>query len=127
VKIDERIADLIAGLWERGVQTTAQSCEEYRNGVVWIAFRDAAEALAFLAALGISESDLLKGPDGELDEKVLAYRALSPEVASHSSSFPSHWRWSAQPYPGANAMGIAVEFPCEDLPELMRRLSGEST
>ena len=86
VKIDERIADLIAGLWERGVQTTAQSCEEYRNGVVWIAFRDAAEALAFLAALGISESDLLKGPDAELDEKVLAYRALSTKFERR----PSH-------------------------------------
>lgn len=114
--MDVDLADVIAALWARGIDTE-QSCQEHRPGTVWVAFPTADDALAFCRAVGL---------DDEADDD-LTYRALAPDVASPDSTRPLAWEWdwSAKPEPSLDAVAVAVEFPRSDLPAVRERL-GES-
>lgn len=112
IAIDENIADLMAAMWHAGIDTI-NSCEGHVDDLVYVVLADLADLDRFLRLVSLG---------------TLAVNVMNDDVGAPDSSPEEPWRWRyrLRPVhpngPGPWRFIVSVEFPPEQIPEVVRCL-----
>lgn len=118
--IDEGIVPLIEELWKAGIETSV-SCQQNREGLVWIQFLDADEARKFLKIIARLEKgkstlgDRITGDASTTWYFDLYVDDMNLSMAIDKTTLQN----SGDPYMGFQ---LSIRFPPQDLPVVLDRL-----
>lgn len=115
VSVDEGIAELLAAMWAVGI-STLNSCQGHVDDYVYVVLADMSDLQKLLSYVSLGS---------------LAVNIMNDDVGAPDSSPEEEWRWRYRLRPvHPNGVGdwkfiVSVEFPPDQIPEVVRCLGYE--